>query len=158
MYRKAILNRRWTNLRDSPSNGPKTTSVNQQGGELVTLERREWMTKFGLRSIVYHETVPGHHFDLALGVENKDLPAFRRLSILGAVPRVPRGGVCPDVRPFGGQIGPDKRGLAGEVEARLAVIRSRHDRLEFPRVTAESEASTLRDASTPHRRKRRQSA
>jgi uncharacterized protein (DUF885 family) len=45
--------------------------------------RREWMTKFGLRSIVYHETVPGHHFDLALGVENKDLPAFRRLSILG---------------------------------------------------------------------------
>jgi uncharacterized protein (DUF885 family) len=47
--------------------------------------RREWMTKFGLRSIVYHETVPGHHFDLALGVENKDLPAFRRLDILGAI-------------------------------------------------------------------------
>src|SRR5262249_36224984 len=41
MYRKAILNRRWTNLRDSPSNGPKTTSVNQQGGELVTLEYRQ---------------------------------------------------------------------------------------------------------------------
>src|SRR5262249_50031113 len=38
MYRKAILNRRWTNLRGSPSNGPKTTSVNQQGRELVTLE------------------------------------------------------------------------------------------------------------------------
>src|SRR6516164_376147 len=38
MYRKAILNRKWTNLRGSPSNGPKTTSVNQQGGELVTLE------------------------------------------------------------------------------------------------------------------------
>src|SRR6516164_9566479 len=38
MYRKAILNRRWTNLRGSPSNGPKTTSVNQQSGELVTLE------------------------------------------------------------------------------------------------------------------------
>jgi hypothetical protein len=26
-------------LRGSPSNGPKTTSVNQQGGELVTLEQ-----------------------------------------------------------------------------------------------------------------------
>ena len=38
MYPKAILNRRWTHLRGSPSNGPKTTSVNQQGGELVTLE------------------------------------------------------------------------------------------------------------------------
>ena len=45
--------------------------------------RKEWMTKVGLRSIVYHETVPGHHFDLALGVENKDLPAFRQLSVLG---------------------------------------------------------------------------
>ena len=47
--------------------------------------RREWMTKVGLRSIVYHETVPGHHFDLASGVENKDLPAFRRLNMLGGV-------------------------------------------------------------------------
>jgi len=45
--------------------------------------RREWMTKVGLRSIVYHETVPGHHFDLAWGVENRDLPAFRRLTMLG---------------------------------------------------------------------------
>jgi uncharacterized protein (DUF885 family) len=47
--------------------------------------RREWMAKFALRSIVYHETVPGHHFDLALGVENKDLPAFRQLSMLGGI-------------------------------------------------------------------------
>jgi uncharacterized protein (DUF885 family) len=45
--------------------------------------RKEWMTRVGLRSIVYHETVPGHHFDLALGVENKDLPAFRQLGLLG---------------------------------------------------------------------------
>src|SRR5215468_2327836 len=45
--------------------------------------RKEWMTKVGLRSIVYHETVPGHHFDLALRVENRDLPAFRRLTMLG---------------------------------------------------------------------------
>jgi uncharacterized protein (DUF885 family) len=47
--------------------------------------RRGAMTKFGLRSLVYHETVPGHHFDLALGVENKDLPAFRRLGVLGGI-------------------------------------------------------------------------
>src|SRR5262249_53631527 len=45
MYRKAILNRKWTNLRGSPSNGPKTTSVNQQGGELVTLEKSSVVPK-----------------------------------------------------------------------------------------------------------------
>jgi uncharacterized protein (DUF885 family) len=45
--------------------------------------RIEMMTKFGLRSIVYHESVPGHHFDLALIVENKDLPAFRQLGAFG---------------------------------------------------------------------------
>jgi uncharacterized protein (DUF885 family) len=53
--------------------------------------RREWMTKVGLRSIVYHETVPGHHFDLALGVENSDLPAFRRLRMFGGFCRPRRG-------------------------------------------------------------------
>jgi uncharacterized protein (DUF885 family) len=45
--------------------------------------RVEMMTKFGLRSIVYHETVPGHHFQLALQVENKALPIFRQLRIPG---------------------------------------------------------------------------
>jgi uncharacterized protein (DUF885 family) len=44
------------------------------------------MTKFGLRSLVYHETVPGHHYDLAQVVENKELPAFRQLGIFGYIP------------------------------------------------------------------------
>jgi uncharacterized protein (DUF885 family) len=47
--------------------------------------RIEWMTKFGLRSIVYHETVPGHHFDIAQQVENKGLPAFRQLGAFNAL-------------------------------------------------------------------------
>ncbi|MEI4884146.1 DUF885 family protein, partial [Klebsiella pneumoniae] len=37
------------------------------------------MTKFGLRSLVYHETVPGHHFQIAFEMENKALPRFRQI-------------------------------------------------------------------------------
>jgi uncharacterized protein (DUF885 family) len=43
--------------------------------------RPERMTKYGLRSLVYHETVPGHHFQIALQVENQSLPRFRQLGV-----------------------------------------------------------------------------
>ena len=38
------------------------------------------MTKFNLRSLVYHETVPGHHFQVALELENTHLPQFRQMA------------------------------------------------------------------------------
>src|SRR5213080_362519 len=47
--------------------------------------RPERMTKFGLRSLVYHETVPGHHFQLALEMENPALPRFRQLRAFGFI-------------------------------------------------------------------------
>jgi len=39
----------------------------------------------GLRSLVYHETVPGHHFQIALEVENKTLPRFRQIRAFGGI-------------------------------------------------------------------------
>jgi uncharacterized protein (DUF885 family) len=53
--------------------------------------RVENMTKFGLRSIVYHETVPGHHFQIGLQVENKDLPRFRQIGAFGGISALTEG-------------------------------------------------------------------
>src|SRR5580704_18132399 len=40
--------------------------------------RPERMTKFGLRTLIYHEGVPGHHFQIALEAGNTTQPSFRR--------------------------------------------------------------------------------
>jgi uncharacterized protein (DUF885 family) len=45
--------------------------------------RLERMTKFGLRTLVYHETVPGHHTQRALELENDALPRFRKIGAFG---------------------------------------------------------------------------
>ena len=53
--------------------------------------RPERMTRFGLRSLVYHETVPGHHFQIALEIENDALPRFRRTRLFGGFPALGEG-------------------------------------------------------------------
>ena len=49
------------------------------------------MTRFGLRTLVYHETVPGHHFQIALEMENTDEPKFRRIRAFGGIPALSEG-------------------------------------------------------------------
>jgi uncharacterized protein (DUF885 family) len=49
------------------------------------------MTKFSLRSLVYHETVPGHHFQIALELENETAPRFRQIRALGGIPALSEG-------------------------------------------------------------------
>ena len=53
--------------------------------------RPESMTKASLRTLVYHETIPGHHFQVAFGVENPQLPKFRQVRALGGISAISEG-------------------------------------------------------------------
>jgi uncharacterized protein (DUF885 family) len=37
------------------------------------------VSKFGMKTLAYHEGIPGHHFQLAIAMELRGVPFFRRL-------------------------------------------------------------------------------
>jgi uncharacterized protein (DUF885 family) len=53
--------------------------------------RPSYMTKFGLKTLVYHETVPGHHYQGALELENDTTPRFRQIRAFGGIPAFGEG-------------------------------------------------------------------
>jgi uncharacterized protein (DUF885 family) len=83
--------------------------------------RIEKMTKFGLRSTVYHETVPGHHFQIALQVEDKSLPRFRQIRAFGGISALTEGWGLYAERLAGesGWYGDDIEGRLGELNSEL---------------------------------------
>jgi uncharacterized protein (DUF885 family) len=58
------------------------TADGSRPGTFQFPRRVEKMTKFDLKTTVYHETVPGHHFQVALQLENKALPMFRQRMVI----------------------------------------------------------------------------
>ena len=83
--------------------------------------RIESMTKFGLRSTVYHETVPGHHFHIALQVENKNLERFLQLRTFGGIAAITEGwGLYAErLAAESGWYGDDIEGRLGQLDAEL---------------------------------------
>jgi uncharacterized protein (DUF885 family) len=83
--------------------------------------RVEKMTKFGLRSTVYHETVPGHHFQIALQIENKELPRFRQIGAFGGISALSEGwGLYAErLAAESGWYGDDTEGLLGQLDSEL---------------------------------------
>lgn len=83
--------------------------------------RPERMTKFGLRTLVYHETVPGHHFQVALDRENESLPLFRRLRAFGGIPALSEGwGLYAErLAAESGWYEGDPEGLLGQLDGAL---------------------------------------
>ena len=73
---------RWANAAASYSTPPADGS---RPGIFQMPLRPNRLTTFELRSLVYHETVPGHHFQIALIVENEGLPMFRRIRAFGGM-------------------------------------------------------------------------
>ncbi|HEX4136941.1 MAG TPA: DUF885 domain-containing protein [Bryobacteraceae bacterium] len=83
--------------------------------------RIDKMTKFGLRSTVYHETVPGHHFQIALEAENQDLPRFRQIRAFGNISAFNEGwGLYAErLAAESGWYGDDVEGLLGQLDSEL---------------------------------------
>ena len=83
--------------------------------------RPSYLTAFRLRSLVYHETVPGHHFQIALATENSDLPAFRQIRALGGLSASSEGWALYAERLAAGEgwYDDDPAGLVGQLSSAL---------------------------------------
>lgn len=83
--------------------------------------RPQRMTKFGLRTLVYHETVPGHHFQIAIEQENTEQPKFRQARVLGGISALSEGWAlyAEKLVAENGWYEGDPEGLLGMLDAQL---------------------------------------
>ena len=83
--------------------------------------RPDRMTRFGLRTLVHHETVPGHHFQIGLMVEDQSLPRFRQLRLFGGISAITEGWALYSERlaAESGWYADDPEGLLGQMDAEL---------------------------------------
>jgi uncharacterized protein (DUF885 family) len=83
--------------------------------------RPSYLSRYGLRTLVYHETVPGHHYQIALEMENPALPRFRQLRAYGFISAYGEGWALYAERlaAEAGWYDGDPEGLLGQLAAAL---------------------------------------
>ena len=79
--------------------------------------RKDRLTRFGLRTLVYHETVPGHHFQGALAVENTALPKFRQTRAFGGISAFSEGWAL-----YAERLAAENNWYEGDLEGRLGQL------------------------------------
>jgi len=68
---------------DSSAGGyytPPTMDGSVPGIYWINLKSVEANPKFGLKTLTYHEAVPGHHWQIALNLAQEELPLLRRIA------------------------------------------------------------------------------
>lgn len=58
---------------------PPSLDGARPGTFYANLRNVKEITRFGMRTLAYHEAVPGHHFQIAIAQELEGLPMFRKL-------------------------------------------------------------------------------
>jgi len=109
---------RWANAAASYTSPPRDGS---RPGVFQMPLRPDRLTNFGLRSLTYHETVPGHHFQLALVSEDANLPGFMQTRAFGSVAASSEGWAlyAEQLAAEAGWYEGDVAGLLGQLDAAL---------------------------------------
>ncbi len=87
------------------------------GQELCSSQASEPDDEVRMRTLMYHEAVPGHHFQLALQAENKELPRFQQLSAFGFISASGEGWAL-----YAERLAAESGWYEGDVEGRLGQL------------------------------------
>lgn len=77
------------------------------------------LMRYEKRSLVYHETVPGHHFQLALIAENNELPRFMQIRAFGGISAITEGWAL-----YAERLAAESGWYDGDIEGRLGYLDS----------------------------------
>ena len=90
-------------------------------GVFMFPRRLEWMTRYRLRTLTYHEAVPGHFYQVGLMRENTALPRFRQLGAFGFISAFGEGWAlyAEKLAAESGWYDGDPEGLLGQLDAEL---------------------------------------